>query len=411
MPALILSKQQKISIPIPSVWGMAAFCLFMAIIIGGRYAQFGSIVIRGVIPLFFIFIVLNFRNPVKWLPAEFYTYIGLFIWSLLSIIVVEEIYWYIRYNRVMLGIILVYFIINQLVFYKKAFEYINWALILSTIFIFLEIFINLGISLDHFYLLQATGSLFYTDASIDGANEIGGQVLVSLLSVLFLLCIYKKKWPRLLLDILAVIMLIFAILSGSRGAFVPAIFAYFFYMGFIRFKINIFTYLFVFLLIGVASFYMFEYVSENTFIGYKLNNLGNSEGDQTRAHALYEGLNMMWSSPIIGVGAGNFIAHFSVRLYSHNDFIEIISTLGIVGFAIYYFYYYQLIRKIKYLKKRIKKSSENYKLMKLFLLSIFVCLAHGMSKPLFVDMGFMTMFALISAYSNKLYYSYSNHKY
>lgn len=54
-------------------------------------------------------------------------------------------------------------------------------------------------------------------------------------------------------------------------------------------------------------------------------------------------------NPIIGIGAGCFAAYmeqinYSHVAYCHNNFLELLSTLGLVGFIIYYINYYIIIK-------------------------------------------------------------------
>ena len=55
--------------------------------------------------------------------------------------------------------------------------------------------------------------------------------------------------------------------------------------------------------------------------------------------AMYEiGVNMWLESPFLGSGIGAFKEYSGLRLYSHNTYIELLTTFGMLGFILYYWY-------------------------------------------------------------------------
>ncbi len=74
-----------------------------------------------------------------------------------------------------------------------------------------------------------------------------------------------------------------------------------------------------------------------------------------------QALNLFFENPIIGYGGNNFVTrmreiNYSHVAYSHNNFVEILATLGVVGFIIYYSYWLlvltKLFLKLKYIKNK-----------------------------------------------------------
>ena len=63
----------------------------------------------------------------------------------------------------------------------------------------------------------------------------------------------------------------------------------------------------------------------------------------TRINMIKYGFEMFKSNPILGVGIGNYayygyhIYGLFAEVYSHNNYIEMLSNIGIVGFISYYF--------------------------------------------------------------------------
>lgn len=80
---------------------------------------------------------------------------------------------------------------------------------------------------------------------------------------------------------------------------------------------------------------------------------GNSS-DNLRAELIRYGLELFSENPLFGYGLNNYhLFHWS-GLYSHNNYIEVLVSLGIIGFIVYYLIFIKsaiaLFRKRKYLK-------------------------------------------------------------
>ena len=70
---------------------------------------------------------------------------------------------------------------------------------------------------------------------------------------------------------------------------------------------------------------------------------------------------MFYKYPIFGVGLGNYPFYidkysniFFYAGYAHNDYVEILSTTGIVGMIVYILIYYNIIKNILALKGKEK---------------------------------------------------------
>ena len=74
-----------------------------------------------------------------------------------------------------------------------------------------------------------------------------------------------------------------------------------------------------------------------------LNNLitGNGVVDtssQTRLRLIEIGLDIWKKYPIGGTGINTFYVSSSTGNYAHNNFVELLADIGIIGFVIYYFF-------------------------------------------------------------------------
>ena len=98
-----------------------------------------------------------------------------------------------------------------------------------------------------------------------------------------------------------------------------------------------------------------------------------------RKFYINEAIKLFKDYPILGYGGNNFKTYlressYSHIAYSHNNYVELLSTLGIVGFGIYYYIYYYLIKGI-IKEKRWKDSSG---LLLTILTVILLLLDYGM---------------------------------
>ena len=76
--------------------------------------------------------------------------------------------------------------------------------------------------------------------------------------------------------------------------------------------------------------------------------------DNIRAELIRYGFELFYENPLFGYGLNNYqLFHWS-GLYSHNNYIEVLVSLGIIGFSVYYLMFIKsaitLIRKRKCLK-------------------------------------------------------------
>lgn len=65
-----------------------------------------------------------------------------------------------------------------------------------------------------------------------------------------------------------------------------------------------------------------------------------------RALYIQEGIDQWYKTPILGLGMANSYLFNSSQTYTHNNYIELLSCGGIVGFLLFYSIYFYLIRNI-----------------------------------------------------------------
>ncbi|MBU7007222.1 O-antigen ligase family protein [Phosphitispora fastidiosa] len=91
--------------------------------------------------------------------------------------------------------------------------------------------------------------------------------------------------------------------------------------------------------------YRFEMMYQNL-----INDSGTNSSTTIRINMIQYGLHLFAESPIWGYGINNFAHYWSMfsgkQTYSHNNYIELLVDLGILGFIIYYSVHFYLAKKL-----------------------------------------------------------------
>lgn len=137
------------------------------------------------------------------------------------------------------------------------------------------------------------------------------------------------------------IFLIFALSSGSKKALLMCIVGVIglsvFYYGFHR----IWKTILVVFAVAIVGYYLLQLplfsVINNRLTSYLSGDLNTS--DLTRMRLIENGISLIKERPILGWGLQNFRYVTGTGAYSHNNFIEVFVSTGIIGFSIYYSMY------------------------------------------------------------------------
>ncbi len=151
--------------------------------------------------------------------------------------------------------------------------------------------------------------------------------------------------------------------------------------------------LFSIVIIGIVVYYFRQsdyYYRVQALITFVKISLGSTSDNITKMidYSAYErkklisfGIRMWLDHPLIGIGLDNFRVvikdywPISNRLYSHNNYIELLSTIGTVGTIVYYSIYYSIFKKITQVSKKSEyfANNHNIKLIHIFITAM-VCL-------------------------------------
>lgn len=240
------------------------------------------------------------------------------------------------------------------------------------------------------YILMMKHNLF--DITERLGNELFGNAnafaSMILLSVMAAICsIYMSKNKMLWLVMIVVIILDYHMLLLSEGRkylILPILFTVV-----LSFKASGFKMTRLALIIGIiviatpiviGILFSLDVISDNLISRFEMTFAmmeGQSgmmgDGDIERQNMIGSGLRYFSYSPIWGNGQGNFSYLFSLENtgghlghYSHNNYVELLCNLGIIGFVVYYAFYYKILRRT------FKTNTEEANIVFSFFISIMI---------------------------------------
>jgi len=260
-----------------------------------------------------------------------------------------------------------------------------------------NIFICFSLSgLIMFLILVFTNQLI-TDSRL-GNELVGNANTFALLVMISLICsfwlmIYSKKQRKIIYLLTILSELYMLALSGGRKFFViPILFLYFLLISKInrkgQRKIIIKTIIVVFI-IAVAYHTMINVPNIYNNIGHRMESLVEAilgkgqlnNSDNVRKMMINQGWNLFGFKPILGYGSNNYCLISGFNTYSHNNFIELLVNLGLIGFIIYYYFYVCLLVKL-YNSNKMDKKYRNFFIGYIFSLMILETGAVTYNMPL-----------------------------
>jgi O-antigen ligase len=370
------------------------FYLFVFLFLG-RIESIQIFVNNIFMPTFVIIFFLKYGISFSNFSKEYSFYIYLFIWCLIGYVFIIDETYYFKYLKLFIINFTVIFTIYSII-ETKNFELVFLSFILGGLFIVSEaIFINPDFD-----------NLNETDRLKGLSGNSNGLAYISLLGIMAIAYIWNNKSIIRLKPYFYIIipLLIYGIvLSASRKSF----FSLLLFLSLWVFIVNINKIknpvsVMAILLISILTFNFFiDYISENTFLGKRLESVGEESGDIKRQELYKEGFEMVLSNPIYGVGLGNFVANSNLKAYSHSDLMEILATTGIVGLLLYLSIYSIFIKRIFFILKNNSNEIINYK-MYISLLIILTLFLIGLGRPHFIDIFTIPFLFILIADSYKI---------
>lgn len=276
-----------------------------------------------------------------------------------------------------------------------------WALInyidnLSQVESIMKYFVISGLAASFFILLNLDFQAgTRVGSELGNLNDISVILGISYLFSLYFILYEKKKYFLLP----TVILLVFIILTGSRSGLLFLLIGtlcmlYFKNRTTITAKIK---YLFfIIAVIFIAYLLVFKIPIFYEILGVRLENMfellltgdTNEASIVNRKNMIEYALLLFTEKPILGYGVDNFRVFYGT--YSHNNFVELLVGLGIIGAGTYYLIYFH---QFNLLFKMMKKG---YSYSYVFFSIVLASLTINISRVPYKDKEFYIIFAIVS---------------
>ena len=175
------------------------------------------------------------------------------------------------------------------------------------------------------------------------------------------------------------------------------------------------------LLVIAVAFYYFKktdyYFRFQALVSFLKLTLKSSEVDITKMidYSAYErkqfiryGIKMWLDHPVFGIGLDNFrviIKQYwpiSNPLYSHNNYVELFSTIGTFGTFAYYAIYGSIFQKLFVLRKKLVMHSKELKLIHIFITAMLSLMAVEFVTVTYYKKFAWILFLVILAFTDRL---------
>lgn len=326
---------------LPTILGFYVMCVLVLDDLPMLY-MFSNIVFA-----FLVMLTLMQRNFTVHRSAFTFSIVALMVWTGMSLCWCDDSDAVIGDIKKQILFLILVFALTHLIHKKSDFQVIfKWFIIAGIVY---------------FVWLMFSYGFQYFISQILAGNRIGDEFLqlnklamnCAIIFIISLnLLLYKKKKVY----IIPMIMMLFLMLGAeSRRAFlvliICSVLSYILYIKEeTRSRKKI-----VKIIIGITIIFITVHLFNNSALFKSLNNrfeeFQNTESQDTlREKYLEYGYQSFLEHPILGLGSGNShiitLAAAGKKTYLHNNYMEMLVNLGIVGFLIYYFIYAYLIKSL-----------------------------------------------------------------
>lgn len=212
------------------------------------------------------------------------------------------------------------------------------------------------------------------------ANSIGSMAAVGIVFTIFVFLFHCEKpsaKDKVIVGTLIFAFSLMMILSGSRKSILLVGVTLLYYIMFSS-KSHIVRNVIVACLLIVLMFYLLynvPFLYDN--IGYRFESLfsmfegsGGDKSSLARQEMINVGVDAFWEKPLFGYGINSFKEIYGLAMgrtvYAHNNYIELLVDVGLVGFCIYYVYLAGIFLLTK------TKNDKKYIYLKALLLALLV---------------------------------------
>lgn len=323
------------------------------------------------------------------------------LWAIISFFwVVSEEFYLGYFERIVFCAIVVFFFYNLLKWYD-IYNYFLWGIVVGGI-INLLVFFNL---FPYYYNVLDEETWRFV-GTMGNPNSLAIFISFSIFASILLINSFMTKEQKylrwmLFFNIPASIYLI--IQTGSRkGLILGFSFLFLFFLPFIKSVKGTIAALFIVLLFFAGFNYLIEQEDFSGQIEFVLKRFegaretiegtGVEGSSEQRLDFIETGVNIWKNNPFLGVGFNNF-RYFSGGFYAHNNFIELLSTLGLIGFFLFYFFIIFAASNI------LKIIDWNPRISAIFFMIVFVLMDYVWVS--YYDIPYLMMWVMLSSFKLK----------
>lgn len=372
------------------LWALYDFMIFSL----GRNPDFTQKIIWGgaacLILLTFTAATLQVRSR---LAPEVVWLAGFALWALTGLMNpgTPDRFWI--YFKLIIEMILLVWCISAVLRHSGGMKWFYWAFLAIGLY---NVLVGLGgIDMAKIQGLEDAGRAMGITRS---ANSFGIYSFFGFLGALALLG-ERRPWPvRGLLLLAAGIGLFGVIASASKGAFM------FLALTLILWVVLCFKeqsrhwvgMLATIAILAVVGQFMVPWLLENTTMGGRLANAAAGEEGSTnfRFELIKIGLRLFMDNPVFGVGLGRFQTASGTGYYAHNEWIEILSTTGFVGFVLFFSVYVVAWRRLGRTLRNATAPVVRYQIQLARLIMLILIVSGAVFRPNFLVPDTMFLLAI-----------------
>lgn len=358
-----------------------------------------QIALKVIIPLLLLAVIV--KEKVIRFDKGLGLYTLMFLWGCLSVFYTVNINMTLQYLQMLFGNIVIWYIASRCIKRISDIKVLSYPLLAALL---VQLYFGLTVKIQ-----IATNPVNRGLERISGlspnSNDEGHLLVFGIVTLLLLLIYLRNKIFKIVAIILIACFLIAIFRTGSRSSLIALILIVLSYVFLLSKKKNYALLIATIIISFIVYHFLSPYILNNTVMGRRLE-LAAEHGEQNiRVLLIKEGWQFFISHPIFGLGLGSFTSYSTGHYYSHNDYIEILASLGLPAFILYMSVFVDYWRKAKKLFRRDKGYYKGVIVLSIAFLIGYLAL--GIWDPSFYYPATTLMFAFFYSLVDKIYYQFS----
>lgn len=349
----------------------------------------------GLLLVYFLFFLVIPQKKQILLNSEFVLMIGFLLFGLVSGYFAKDMSLVATKIKTLVQLIILFIIGYSLIIQNNLkLKHFYFTIILSVLFILVFGMFS-----------HITDPIITRDRLTSTAADPNFLAVLTAFAVLFtagMITLQKSKFLKIILLLMLVVMLYGILQTQSRQGLLLAFFniAMLVFMNnykkisIKRFNFKLTSLISLFLIVAVVvGVIIYLYNNTNYFLRIQLLasyiklSLSSSNANNIiltadtsvfeRKQLIINGIKMWFDHPFFGVGLDNYritIREYwpiSRKLYAHNNYVELASTVGTFGLAAFYLIYWSIFRKLMHIRQYIKDNEQQLKNLNILIVTFF----------------------------------------